>query len=60
MSTDIEYPDYVDSVESVGKIREISIDSSRGPWGQVDDPAVWVKLAKIGNPIKGYPVGRRV
>ena len=58
MSTDIEYPEYVDSVETVSKIIVLLIDVSRAPWAQVGDPAVCVNLERIGTIFKNARMGK--
>ena len=48
MDSGIIYPEYIDSDESVAKIRELLLDVNLGPRAQVGDEVEWVKLVKVG------------
>ena len=49
MSAGVIYPDYNDSVESVGNIRELLLDETEDPWVMLVGEQEWVKLEKVGS-----------
>ena len=49
MSADVIRPEYVDTSESVSRIRELLLGESLGPWVTIVGEIEWVKLIKIGS-----------